>query len=197
MKIRLLLLLLLPLLAEAQNQAEAPTLQDQADHFRLVQLDLPKIKPVVPTDQPPPSAPVILPLPKKTENPRVPKKPWIVLSLAVYAAAAWDMHGTEYVAGLYRKNPQSFVGGYFEGDPLARPFTRLPAPAYYASGFALATGVNWLSWRMGRSPRLHRIWWLPQTLSIGGNSYGVRTYYTNFSCDSLASCSSSHSPKKK
>jgi hypothetical protein len=32
-----------------------------------------------------------------------------------------------------------------ESDPLARPFARLPAPAYYATGLALATGVNWLS----------------------------------------------------
>jgi hypothetical protein len=27
-------------------------------------------------------------------------------------------------------------------DPLARPLVKLPTPAYYASGFALATGLN-------------------------------------------------------
>ncbi|SRR6266849_7953575 len=188
MKIGLLLVLLPPLLAEAQNQSEAPSLQNQEEHFKSVQVDLPTIKPVVPTVQPPPSAPGIFPLPKKTGNPRVPKKPWIVLSPAVYAAAAWDMHGTENSAGLYRKNPGLFPGGYFEADPLARPFTRLPAPAYYASGFALATGINWLSWRMGRSLRLHGIWWLPQAFSIIGNVQGVRSYYSNYRCDSRTSC---------
>lgn len=171
MKIRLLLVLLLPLLAEAQNQTEDPALQNQEEHFRSVQLDLPKIKPVVPSVQPSPSAAVITPLSNKKEAPKLPKKPWIALSLGVYAAAAWDMHST------HMKNYQGCLVSYCESDPLARPFLRLPAPAYYISGFALTTGVNWLSWRMGRSPRLHRIWWLPQALSIGGNTWGIRTRY--------------------
>jgi hypothetical protein len=196
-KIALSLALLLPLLAEAQTQSEAPSSQNQDEHFKSVQLDLPKIKPVVPTVQDPPSAPAVFLLQKKTENPRVPKQPWIVLSLAVYAAAAWDMHGTEYSAALYRKNPGLFPGGYFEADPLARPFTRLPAPAYYATGFALATGVNWLSWRMGRSPRMHRIWWLPQALSIIGNAQGVGSYYSNYRCHSRTSCTWQLPPNNK
>ena len=114
---------------------------------------------------------------KKSENPSVPKKPWILLSLTVHALAAWDRHGTEYAAGLNRKYPGNFPGGNFEQDPLARPFTRLPAPAYYASGFAMATGMNWMSLRMSRSPRLRRIWWLLQALTIIGNAQGVRSYY--------------------
>jgi hypothetical protein len=36
---------------------------------------------------------------------------------------------------------------WYETDPFARPFAKLPAPAYYATGLAMATGLNWLSWK--------------------------------------------------
>lgn len=48
----------------------------------------------------------------------------------------------------------------------------LPKPLYYASGAAFATSVNWLGLKMERSPRWHKICWLPQAISIAGNLGG-------------------------
>ena len=64
-----------------------------------------------------------------------------------------------------------------EADPLARPFIRLPAPAYYASGLAMATGLNWLSWKMAHSRRWHKLAPVPQLLAVGGNLNGFRSNF--------------------
>jgi hypothetical protein len=94
---------------------------------------------------------------------RFPKKEFFVLSAAVYGAGLADMHQTLEA----RKNSWRH-----ETDPLARPFARLPAPAYYATGLAMATGLNWISWRMGRSRRWRKLSPIPQLLATGGNTYG-------------------------
>jgi hypothetical protein len=88
------------------------------------------------------------------------RKFWLA-STTVYAFAFLDMHQT-----------MSLRPHINEHDPLARPFVKLPEPAYYASGIALATGVNWLGWKLGHGRRLHRVWWLPQALTVAGNSFG-------------------------
>lgn len=59
-----------------------------------------------------------------------------------------------------------------EEDPVVKPFTNVPAPVFVAGGVAFETGVNWLAWRMGRSRRWHKIWWLPQVAAVGANAYG-------------------------
>jgi hypothetical protein len=87
------------------------------------------------------------------------RRPFFILSAGVYGLAMLDMHETVS------------VGGY-EQDPLTRPFVKLPAPAYYAGGIALATGVNWMAAKMERSRRWRRIWWLPQACSMAGNLWG-------------------------
>lgn len=86
---------------------------------------------------------------------------FFLMSTAVYGLAFLDMHETV-----------SLKPGLFEHDPLARPFTRLPNPAYYACGAAMATGVNWAAWRMLHSHRWRKIWWAPQLVSASGNLYG-------------------------
>lgn len=86
------------------------------------------------------------------------------LSAGTYAAASLDMQETMAI----RRNDAHFQ----EEDPLARPFTALPTPAYYAVGLAMTTGLNWVSFRMAHSQRWHRIWWLPQACAIGGNLFG-------------------------
>ena len=91
---------------------------------------------------------------------RLPRS-YFVLSAGVYAAAGLDMQQSE-----------SMMPHFDERDPLARPFLRLPAPAYYASAALFATGVNWLGWKMARSERWHKIWWLPQVASMAGNMAG-------------------------
>ncbi|HEX4545249.1 MAG TPA: hypothetical protein VH110_02730 [Candidatus Acidoferrum sp.] len=94
------------------------------------------------------------------------KTGFLLLSAGVYAASFADMHQT-----LARRNNS----GWYEADPLARPLVRLPAPAYYATGLAMATGINWLSWKMAHSRRWHRLAPIPQLLAISGNLYGFRS----------------------
>jgi hypothetical protein len=64
---------------------------------------------------------------------------------------------------------------WHETDPLAKPLVRLPAPAYYATGLAMATGVNWLSWKMARSHRWRKLAPVAQIFSITGNLYGFHS----------------------
>ena len=86
--------------------------------------------------------------------------PFGLLSMGVYGLASLDMHETVATCACH------------EHDPLARPLTKLPTPAYYVSGVALATGVNWIAWKMAHSRRWHRIWWLPQVAAMAGNLWG-------------------------
>jgi len=78
--------------------------------------------------------------PKSKSAERFSKKIFFVLGAAAYVANLADMHQTLEA----RKN-----SWWYETDPLARPFAKLPAPAYYATGLAMATGLNWISCRMG------------------------------------------------
>ena len=107
-----------------------------------------------------PLAPLPRSEPRKAVKGALPKS-YFVLSAGVYTAAGLDMQQSE-----------SMMPHFDERDPLARPFLRLPAPAYYASAALFATGVNWLGWRMARSERWHKIWWLPQVASMAGNMAG-------------------------
>lgn len=97
---------------------------------------------------------------------RIPKTRWMILGAGVYAAALADMHQT-----LEFRNSN----WWYETDLLAKPFIHLPAPAYYATGLAMATGLNWLSWRMAHSRRWSKLSPIPQLLSIAGNLYGFHT----------------------
>jgi hypothetical protein len=94
------------------------------------------------------------------------KKQFLVISAAVYAASFADMHQTMQ---------ERHYSWWVETDPLARPMVKLPAPAYYATGFVLATGLNWLSWKMGHSRRWHKLVPIPQLLAIAGNTYGFKS----------------------
>jgi len=104
--------------------------------------------------------------PKEGSRVRFHKKQFFALSAAVYAASAADMHET-----IQNRN----YSWWYEKDPLAKPLVRLPAPAYYAAGLTLATGVNWVSWKMGHSRRWHKLAAIPQLLSIAGNTYGFKS----------------------
>jgi hypothetical protein len=111
-----------------------------------------------------PARPALLPTPRF--EPRKPvkdehKRLFWMMSAGVYAAAGFDVAETS-----------SLRPHFHEVDPLARPLVGLPAPAYYASGALLATGINWLGWKMARSPRWHKIWWVPQVTSMAGNLAG-------------------------
>jgi hypothetical protein len=110
-----------------------------------------------------PSGNMLTPLPREVRRavqPALPKSFW-VLTAGVHTAAGLDMQRTE-----------SMLPNFDERDPIVRPFLRLPAPAYYASAALFATGVNFLGWKMARSERWHKIWWLPQVASMAGNLAG-------------------------
>lgn len=96
-------------------------------------------------------------------------KAFIPLSAAVYTMGLLDQTAT-ISHNYWRDNEQ---------DPLVKPFTQMPAPAFVAGGVAFETGVNWVAWRMERSRRWHRIWWLPQVCAVGANAYGydISTHY--------------------
>jgi hypothetical protein len=80
--------------------------------------------------------------------------------------------GVSTAAGVGMQRSESMLPRFNERDPIARPFLRLPAPAYYASAALFATGINFLGWKTARSERWHKIWRLPQVSSMAGNLAG-------------------------
>jgi hypothetical protein len=144
--------------------AQTDALQPKPEHSSLLlesNLVDPNSPPLVRPAEKAPIQPAHLVLSQHVE------KKFVFLCAGVYTAAILDMHQTLAV----RPSPW-----WYETNPLAKPFVRLPAPAYYATGLALATGVNWLSWKMSHSRRWHKFAPIPQVLSIAGNLYG---YHTN------------------
>jgi hypothetical protein len=111
-----------------------------------------------------PSGAVLAPLPhselRRALKPALPKS-FFLLTAGVYTAAGLDMQRSE-----------SMLPNFDERDPVVRPFLRLPAPAYDASAALFATGMNFLGWKMARSERWHKIWWVPQVCSMAGNLAG-------------------------
>jgi hypothetical protein len=93
------------------------------------------------------------------------RRVWAALTTASLGAAAADVYCTTQILR---------EGGY-ETDPLARPFTNLPTPAYAAVSMAGAAGVDWLGLRMQRSRHLwiRRFWWAPQIAQIQFNIVGA------------------------
>lgn len=94
------------------------------------------------------------------------KTQFLILGAAVYGASLADMHQT------LQERKYSW---WYETDPVARPLVTLPTPAYYVTGLAMATSLNWISWRMGHSRKWHRLAAIPQVLAITGNIYGYRS----------------------
>ena len=111
----------------------------------------------------------ISPSPKPGGQRQAPKL-FLLTSAGVYSAALLDVRNTRNAMNLCGSQPSQYV--CHENNPLARPFVGLPAPAYYATGLALATGINWLSWKMSRSEKLRHTWFLPQMAAMLANGLG-------------------------
>ena len=103
---------------------------------------------------------------KQTVRQVLADKKFLILSAGVYAGTAFDIHSTVDIKRWYNfSDPPTKLSAHFsDRDPLARPFVDLPTSAYYATGLTLATGINWLAWKMRHSSRFRREWWLPQLL---------------------------------
>ena len=88
---------------------------------------------------------------------------YLAFSAGAYAMALVDMTNT---ARLGREGVD-----YIERNPIARPFVKHPF-LHYTSGLAAVTGANWVSWKLKHSSRWRKLWWLPQVVSIGLNTWG-------------------------
>jgi hypothetical protein len=96
-------------------------------------------------------------------------EPFVALAAGTYVLGSLDMHQTIV-------NTIANGGGAAgERNPLARPLLELPHPLYYVTGYALITGVNWISWKMRHSNRWHKVWWIPQACTMSGNIWGYAT----------------------
>ena len=82
----------------------------------------------------------------------------LALGLAGLTAALLDMLSTAYILDR----------GGRELNPLARPFTRLPRWAYYATGILGVMLLALIGWCL----RTHWYGSIPQVAQIAGNSWG-------------------------
>jgi hypothetical protein len=89
---------------------------------------------------------------------------WLTLTAIGQAAALADATNT------LRLRHQ--VPGWVEYDPLARPFVRLPAPAYLTVAVAFTGIISVASLKMHNSSNKweRRFWWVPQAIQIGLNT---------------------------
>lgn len=142
------------------QELKAPTNIDTVTETKLIKVAEP---PLVTSERP------ISPTPRPTGKTPSPKL-FLLTSVGVYSAALLDMRNTRNAMNLCSSQPSQYV--CHENNPLARPFVGLPAPAYYATGLALATGINWLSWKMARSEKFRRTWFLPQIAAMTANGLG-------------------------
>ena len=142
--------------------AQAARLQDNGDAVTEARVWKVSEPPAVSAVRP------ISPSPKPIGKKQL-SKAFFLTSAGVYSAALLDMRNTRNDMNFCNSHP-----GYVcrENNPLARPFVGLPVPAYYASGLALATGINWLSWKMARSQKFRQVWFLPQLASMAANGWG-------------------------
>jgi hypothetical protein len=148
----------------------APALMAQSQPLEpapCITLRVPPINPLDVSTAPPPPAPTKILLHRiSSSGVNVSKTPFLLLSAGVYGAATADMYQTMQVRHFY---------WWHETDPFARPLVHLPTPAYYATGLALATGLNWFSWKMAHSRRFHKLAPIPQLAAIAGNLRGLDT----------------------
>lgn len=103
---------------------------------------------------------------------------WLTLIAIVQAAALADVTNT---LRLRQEDP-----GWVENDPLARPFVRLPTPAYLtvAEAFTFMISVAGLRMHNSSNRRELRLWWVPQAIQIGLKTEGA--VHTEGSIQALA-----------
>jgi hypothetical protein len=113
------------------------------------------------------------------------EKAWIALTGLSAASSLSDAiatmrnrdRGDHLIAtyGTYGCGPtaQQYCG-FTEHNPIERPFTSLPKPAYYSWKLGESALSSYVGLRMKRSHRWYRhIWWLPQTVNVASGIVGA------------------------
>lgn len=97
-------------------------------------------------------------------------RPVMTVATAQFGLSMADSIQTE----IFKAKMQREGGQFLEVDPFARPFINHPGALYvFDSGGAIATA--WLAHRMRHSSRRweRKLWWLPQSIVITGNTGGI------------------------
>lgn len=104
--------------------------------------------------------------------------------LLVLACQAFQSKPVDILAGVQlgmsladSANTQAWLASspnHYEVDPIARPFVHNGAIAY-GLDIAGTVATAWVASRMRRSHNrvVRRLWWLPQSLVIAGNTEGI------------------------
>lgn len=87
---------------------------------------------------------------------------WRARTAAVYAASFTDSAITEHYSSRR---------GFYEADPVVRPFVRLPRPAFYAADAGYCVSLNFVALKLSRHHR--RLSKVLQYVSIAGNAEGA------------------------
>lgn len=97
-----------------------------------------------------------------TPDPKVAAEQRAPFKRALLGAA----HASAAFADTAYTQAHIYAPGAYERDPFARPIVRHAGLAYGVAAGEMA-GLWWLSGRMERSERWHRVWWVPQAVAIG------------------------------
>lgn len=104
-----------------------------------------------------------------------PTRAQVILGAVNSSAIAFDSISTQTRMGTLDSR------GEFrqEGNPVARPFVNHGPAIAYASAAGEALATAWLADKMKHSSNrvLRKIWWLPQTVSIGSHVAAGFTWY--------------------
>lgn len=93
------------------------------------------------------------------------RRAYVALAAAGVASAALDVRETI----SFRRE---YGPAFRELDPLASRVVALPTPGYAIVSAMELAAMEFVGYRLSRSRRFRRVWWIPQAAQIAANSYG-------------------------